>query len=51
LHTKLTAKSEKDVLGNAHGILRKPRPMISNIYIAPSDWHEREIFEDTGLAS
>ena len=47
LHTRLTAKSEKDVPGNAHGILRKPRPTISNIYIAPSDWRQEEIFEDT----
>ena len=47
MHARLTAKSEKDISGNAHGILRKPRPIISNVYITPSDWHKKEIFDDT----
>jgi len=46
LHTRLTAKSEADA-GNAHGIIYKPRPCVSNVYIQPSDWNEEEIFEDT----
>jgi TldD protein len=46
LHTRLTARSETDA-GNAHGIMHKPRPCVSNVYIQPSDWSEEEIFEDT----
>ncbi|MCX8191378.1 MAG: TldD/PmbA family protein [Nitrososphaerales archaeon] len=46
LHTRLTAK-RGDVAGNAHGITHKPRPMISNVFIRPSDWRCEEIFEDT----
>ena len=25
-----------------------PRPIVSNVYIGPSDWRLKEIFEDTG---
>ncbi|MFQ6050871.1 MAG: TldD/PmbA family protein [Candidatus Hydrothermarchaeota archaeon] len=46
LHTRLTAKTS-DEAGNAHGIVRMPRPMISNVYVNPSDWREEEIFEET----
>ncbi|MBO3800505.1 MAG: TldD/PmbA family protein [Candidatus Brockarchaeota archaeon] len=46
LHTRLTAKKDSDA-GNAHGILHKPRPMVSNVYINPSDWSREEIFADT----
>jgi TldD protein len=46
LHTRLTARNEADA-GNARGILHKPRPMASNIFIKPSDWEEEEIFSDT----
>ncbi|MEM2211097.1 MAG: TldD/PmbA family protein [Nitrososphaerales archaeon] len=46
LHTRLTAKIG-EVAGNAHGITHKPRPMMSNIFIKPSDWKFKEIFEET----
>ncbi|MBO3800411.1 MAG: TldD/PmbA family protein [Candidatus Brockarchaeota archaeon] len=46
LHTRLTAKKGSDA-GNARGILHKPRPMASNVYIGPSDWSKEEIFADT----
>ncbi|MBS7248005.1 MAG: TldD/PmbA family protein [Candidatus Jordarchaeales archaeon] len=46
LHTRLSAPSG-DEAGNAHGVNHKPRPMMSNIYIAPSDWKPREIIEET----
>jgi len=46
LHTRLTAKKDSDA-GNARGVLNKPRPMVSNIYIHPSDWSREEIFADT----
>jgi len=46
LHTRLTAKKDSDA-GNARGILHKPRPMVSNVYIHPSDWSREEIFADT----
>lgn len=46
LHTRLTAKDGSDA-GNARGILHKPRPMVSNVYISPSDWSREEIFADT----
>ncbi|MDW8033673.1 MAG: TldD/PmbA family protein [Nitrososphaerota archaeon] len=46
LHTRSTAKKDSDV-GNARGILHKPRPMASNVYINPSDWSRDEIFADT----
>lgn len=46
LHTRLTAKNSSDA-GNARGILHKPRPGASNVYINPSDWSREEIFADT----
>lgn len=46
LHTRLTAKNEAET-GNARGIIHKPRPCVSNVYILPSDWSEEEIFEGT----
>ncbi|MBS7288756.1 MAG: TldD/PmbA family protein, partial [Candidatus Freyarchaeota archaeon] len=46
LHTRLSAPSG-DEAGNAHGVTHKPRPTMSNIYIAPSDWKPREIVEET----
>lgn len=46
LHTRLSAPSG-DEAGNAHGVSHKPRPMMSNVYIAPSDWKPREIVEET----
>ena len=45
LHTRLTAAKDGDP-GNAHGVTRMPRPMVSNIYISPSDWKMGELFED-----
>ncbi|GBC75739.1 Metalloprotease TldD [archaeon HR06] len=47
LHTRLTAK-EGDKPGNARGVTHLPRPSMSNVYIKPSDWKVKEIFEDTG---
>lgn len=46
LHTRLTAKNDSDA-GNARGVLHRPRPMVSNVYITPSDWSREEIFADT----
>ncbi|MCP8306579.1 MAG: TldD/PmbA family protein [archaeon] len=46
LHTRLTA-GEGEIPGNAHGITHMPRPTVSNVYIGPSDWRLKEIFEDT----
>ncbi|MHA1606337.1 MAG: TldD/PmbA family protein [Candidatus Freyarchaeota archaeon] len=46
LHTRLSAVSG-DEAGNAHGVYHKPRPMMSNVYIAPSDWRIEEILEET----
>ncbi|MGQ9513862.1 MAG: TldD/PmbA family protein [Thermoproteota archaeon] len=46
LHSRLTAK-EEDIPGNAHGIFHEPRPGPSNVFIKPSDWGIREIFEET----
>ena len=46
LHTRLTAK-DNEKPGNAHGITHIPRPTVSNVYIRPSDWGLKEIFEDT----
>ncbi|MBO3802558.1 MAG: TldD/PmbA family protein [Candidatus Brockarchaeota archaeon] len=48
LHTRLTAKGEKGVPGNARGVFREPRPGPSNVFIRPSDWDVAEIFEETG---
>ncbi|MGQ9721050.1 MAG: TldD/PmbA family protein [Candidatus Jordarchaeum sp.] len=45
LHTRLTAKGE-DKPGNAHGVFHMPRPLMSNIYIKPSDWSIEEILEE-----
>ena len=46
LNTRLTAR-EGGIPGNAHGVTHIPRPTVSNIYINPSDWRLKEIFEDT----
>jgi TldD protein len=46
LHTRLTARSDEEP-GNAHGITHMPRPTVSNVYIRPSDWSLKEMFEDT----
>jgi TldD protein len=46
LHTRLTAKDDEKP-GNAHGITHIPRPTVSNVYIRPSDWSLKEMFEDT----
>ncbi|MEM3383489.1 MAG: TldD/PmbA family protein [Nitrososphaerales archaeon] len=46
LHTRLTAKGD-EIPGNAHGITHIPRPSVSNVYIRPSDWSLKEMFEDT----
>jgi TldD protein len=46
LHTRLTASSSRDP-GNAHGIIRMPRPMVSNVFMNHSDWEETEMVEDT----
>ncbi len=46
LHTRLTAKDDEKP-GNAHGITHIPRPAVSNIYVRPSDWGLKEMFEDT----
>ncbi|MEM2872905.1 MAG: TldD/PmbA family protein [Nitrososphaerales archaeon] len=46
LHTRLTAKGDEKP-GNAHGITHIPRPTVSNVYIRPSDWSLKEMFEDT----
>ncbi|MGQ9468707.1 MAG: TldD/PmbA family protein [Nitrososphaerales archaeon] len=46
LHTRLTAKNDEKP-GNAHGITHIPRPTVSNVYIRPSDWGLKEMFEDT----
>ncbi len=47
LHTRLTARGEEDIPGNAHGVFHEPRPGPSNIFIKPSDWEVSEIFEET----
>ncbi|MFB0562243.1 MAG: TldD/PmbA family protein [Candidatus Lokiarchaeia archaeon] len=46
LHTRITAKGEEKA-GNAHGVFHMPRPLMSNIYIRPSDWKVDEILEET----
>lgn len=46
LHTRLTAKG-KEKAGNAHGVIHMPRPLMSNIYVKPSDWRIEEILEET----
>lgn len=46
LHTRLTARGDERP-GNAHGITHMPRPSVSNVYIRPSDWSLKEMFEDT----
>ncbi len=46
LHTRLSAPNG-DEAGNAHGVDHKPRPMMSNVYIASSDWKPTEIIEET----
>lgn len=46
LHTRLTAKGEERA-GNAHGVFCMPRPLMSNVYVKPSDWRVNEILEET----
>mgnify|MGYP005848877399 FL=1 len=46
LHTRLTAKGEERS-GNAHGVFHTPRPLMSNVYVKPSDWKVDEILEET----
>jgi len=47
LHTRATA-GERGMPGNAHGITHMPKPSMSNVYIEPSDWNVKEMFEETG---
>jgi TldD protein len=46
LHTRLTAR-KGEFPGNAKGITHIPKPGMSNVYIKPSDWKIKEIFEET----
>jgi TldD protein len=46
LHTRLTAKGGGKA-GNAHGVFHMPRPLMSNVYVKPSDWKMDEILEET----
>jgi TldD protein len=46
LHTRLTAKGEERA-GNAHGVFHMPRPLMSNVYVKPSDWKVDEILQET----
>nr|MDO8081008.1 TldD/PmbA family protein [Candidatus Freyarchaeota archaeon] len=48
LHTRLTARGEERA-GNAHGVFHMPRPLMSNVYVKPSDWKVDEILEETKL--
>ncbi len=46
LHSRITAAGDGEP-GNAHGVIHMPRPMVSNVYIKPSDWKNDEIIADT----
>lgn len=45
LHTRLTA-SHGDEAGNARGERTTPTPLMSNVYLAPSDWRVDEMLQD-----
>ncbi len=48
LHTRETAAQwGVQPLGNARGIFHKPKAMMSNIVVKPSDWGFRELIEET----
>jgi TldD protein len=46
LHTRFTV-SRDGTPGNAHGITHIPKPSMSNVYIQPSNWGTKEMFEET----
>lgn len=46
LHTRLTA-ARGGRPGSAKGVTTVPRPMMSNVFVAPGDWRKDEILEET----
>jgi len=48
IHTRLTSKAwGVKPTGNARGIFHKPKALMSNIVVKPSDWTLQELIEET----
>lgn len=48
IHTRLTSKTwGVKPTGNARGIFHKPKALMSNIVVKPSDWTLQELIEET----
>jgi len=48
MHTRLTSKMwNVEPTGNARGIFHKPKALMSNIVVKPSDWSLQELIEET----
>jgi len=48
IHTRLTSKMwNVEPTGNARGIFHKPKALMSNIVVKPSDWSLQELIEET----
>ena len=48
IHTRLTSKMwNVEPTGNARGIFHKPKALMSNIVVKPSDWSFQELIEET----